>query len=313
MKRILFILALLLPVSLSAATGTDYALKAQKIAEDTYLFEGLQEDFSFTNGGNIVNVGIIITDEGVVVIDSGPSVVYGEQLKKAIAALTDKPISLVINTHMHPDHYLGNQAFEGVPIAALAGTERGMRETADDFTDNMYRLVGRWMAGTEPLMPTMILKPGVREVGGHRLNLMSMSGHTDTDLVIFDETTGVVFAGDLLFHHRAPTTPHANISGWLKSLQRLAGLKAKVWVPGHGPVAHDTRPIQQTGNYLRWLQKTLDKGATEGLDMAEMLHQPLPADIAEMSVMPDEYRRSLSHLYGGKERDSLGEPISRPE
>ena len=128
--------------------GTDYALKPRQIAEGTWLLEGSTENFAKANGGNIVNTAFIVTDAGVVVIDTGPSKRYGEVLRQAIAATTDKPVIQVLLTHHHPDHVLGNQAFTDVPIGALAGTTDLLRQQGDALAENMYRLVGDWMRGT---------------------------------------------------------------------------------------------------------------------------------------------------------------------
>ncbi|WP_370693741.1 MBL fold metallo-hydrolase [Pseudomonas sp. FP818] len=88
----------------------------------------------------------------MVVIDTGPSRRYGEALRQAIATVTDKPVIQVLLTHHHPDHVLGNQAFKDVPIAALAGTTTLLREQGDGMAENMYRMVGDWMRGTEVLL-----------------------------------------------------------------------------------------------------------------------------------------------------------------
>ena len=96
---------------LLAAADRDYGLSPVRIADDTWALVGRSEDFSLSNGGNIVNTAFIVHRDGVVVIDSGPSRVYGEQLKRAIARITDKPVSLGLNTHHHSDHFLGHHAF----------------------------------------------------------------------------------------------------------------------------------------------------------------------------------------------------------
>ena len=231
-----------------AAAELDYQLQPRKIAADTYVLEGSTEHFSRTNGGNIVNSAFIVTETGVVVIDSGPSWHYGRQLRSAIADITDKSIQRVYVTHLHPDHFLGNQAFQDVEIAALSGTIRGIEIQGQDFAANMYRLVGDWMRGTEPVPPTVVLQPGIEEFGGHRLELLALGGHAGDDLAIYDHTTRVLFAADLVFNQRTPTTPHAEINVWLADLERLKVLDFSVLVPGHGPVATDAQP---TGGYRR--------------------------------------------------------------
>jgi len=107
-------------------TGFDYRLAPQRVADGVYVLIGSTADFSPANGGNIVNTGFIVGSEGVIVIDSGPSLRYGEQLRRAIAAVTPLPVVLVINTHHHPDHVLGNQAFPPATLAALPGTRSAL-------------------------------------------------------------------------------------------------------------------------------------------------------------------------------------------
>lgn len=134
---LIFALCLTLPVQAELR----YALEPRQIADDVWLLEGSTDNFDKRNGGNIVNTGFIVTDDGVVVIDSGPSKRYGEAMRAAIAGVTDRPVIKVLLTHHHPDHVLGNQAFADVPIAALPGTTELLREQGNAMAENMYRLV----------------------------------------------------------------------------------------------------------------------------------------------------------------------------
>ncbi|MCE4058009.1 quinoprotein relay system zinc metallohydrolase 1 [Pseudomonas sp. Au-Pse12] len=301
-----WILLLLLCLGLPARADLDYQLKPRQIAAGTWLLEGSTDNFAKANGGNIVNTGFIVTDSGVVVIDSGPSKRYGEALRRAIAATTDKPVIQLLLTHHHPDHVLGNQAFGDVPIGALAGTTDLLRQQGDAMAENLYRMVGDWMRGTEVVLPNRVLEPGVLEVGGHRLRLLSLSGHTGADLAILDENTGVLFAGDLVFYERALTTPNSpGLGVWLKDLDTLQALPWKQIVPGHGPVATDARPFAQMRDYLGWLDALMRDGAARGDDMAEMIRRPIPERFAGISLTRYELIRSVSHLYPRYERQQL--------
>ena len=162
---------------------------------------GSTANFGKDNGGNIVNTGFIVTSAGVVVIDAGPSKRYGEAMRKAIASVTDKPVIEVLLTHHHPDHVLGNQAFSDVPIGALPGTAALLKQQGEAMAENMYRMVGDWMRGTEVVLPTQAIEPGLKSFGNHDLQLLSLGGHTGADLAILDQQTGVLFAGDLVFYH----------------------------------------------------------------------------------------------------------------
>jgi quinoprotein relay system zinc metallohydrolase 1 len=293
------IAALLAGLTLPAAgQELSYGLAPVRIAPDTYVLEGVREYFTRENGGNIVNTAFIVTDAGVVVIDDGPSKRYGEEMRAAIATITEQPVVRVIITHLHPDHFLGGQAFADVPIGATAATRAGIAAEGSMVTENLYRLSGDWMRGTEAMVPSDTLADGqVLEIDGHRLRLLEFAGHTDSDLVVLDETTGVLFASDLVFHDRAPTFPHADIPVWLDALDRLETLPFAVLVPGHGPVARDAGPIRQTRAYVRWLDETLREASAGGREITEVIRTPVPEAFSGMAMVREELTRSVLTLY----------------
>ena len=308
-----FLTGLLAGVTLSLAVpaaGHDYRLRPQQIAPEVYAVIGATEDFDTKNGGNIVNTAFIIGSDGVVVIDSGPSLRYGQQLRQAIAQVTDKPVALVINTPHHPDHFLGNQAFADVAIGALAETRTAIGAEGNAFAENLYRMSGSWMKGTEVLAPNRTLSAGALAVAGRRLRLLAFDGHTGADLAIFDEASGVLFAGDLVFNQRAPTTPHADIAHWLQSLTALEKMTHergfRVLLPGHGQPASDAAPIRQTRAWLEWLAARMNEAARAGLEMNEVLALPLPPQFANLPMAVEEYRRSVGHLFPAAENTALG-------
>ncbi|MDH0498154.1 quinoprotein relay system zinc metallohydrolase 1 [Stutzerimonas stutzeri] len=302
----LFILIFAFCLTSSVHAELRYELQPQPLAEGVWLLEGSTANFDKANGGNIVNTGFIVTDSGVVVIDSGPSRRYGEAMREAIARVTDRPIIKVLLTHHHPDHVLGNQAFAGVPIAALAGTTELLREQGNAMAENMYRLVGDWMRGTEVVLPTESVTTGTLEVGGRTLRLLALRGHTGADLAILDERTGVLFAGDILFYQRALTTPNSpGLDVWLADLDTLQALPWKRLVAGHGPVADDAAPFVQMRDYLGWLDGLLRDSAASGADMNEVIQSPIPERFAGISLTRYELIRSVSHLYPRYEADAL--------
>lgn len=299
----LVILALAMP---AAAGSRYYDIAPEQIAPDTYVVFGAQEDFTGAHHGAIANTGFIVTDDGVVVIDTGPSRLYGEAFRRAIARVTDKPVAQVYITHAHPDHFLGNNAFEDVPIAALPGTIDAVRRIGSDLASNLYDLVGAAMRGTTAVVPDQAVTPGARvTVGDHELELIGTGGHTDADLMVLDHATGVLFTGDIAFHDRAPTTPNADLDRWARTIADARARDFKRVVPGHGPVTADDAPLRQTGDYLQWLVVRFTQDAASGKSAAEVMFQPLPERWAKLAVEPAEYRRSVSHLYPAIERHAL--------
>lgn len=300
------LLCLLSLVSLPSLADLDYRLEPRRIADDTWVLEGSTENFSRDNGGNIVNTGFIVSEAGVVVIDSGPSLRYGQALRTAIGKVTDKPVVQVLITHHHPDHALGNQAFADVPIAALPGTNARLAKEGDGLAENMYRMVGDWMRGTQVRVPEQTLEPGVKRFGSHPLRLLAFTGHSGADLAVLDEKTGVLFTGDLVFYQRALTTPHSpGLLQWMEDLQQLQGLPWTLLVPGHGPVSQDRRPFEQMMDYLGWLDDLLRDSAANGLEMNEVIATPIPERFAAVNLSKYELIRSVTHLYPRYEQDSM--------
>ncbi|WP_341650168.1 quinoprotein relay system zinc metallohydrolase 1 [Thauera humireducens] len=226
-------------------------------------------------------------------------------MRAAIARVTPLPVVLTLNTHHHPDHF-GNQAFPPDTIAALPETIAGIEAEGSAFNDNLYRLVGDWMRDTEVVVPRRRLAASRQVIAGRDLELLALGGHTAADLVVIDHASGTVFAADLVFNGRAPTTPHADIPRWLDALAQLERLPARRWVPGHGAVHDDTGPLRQTRAYLDWLSRTLQGAAEGGLDMAEAMTLPVAAEFRALALVEHEHRRSVVHLFPAAERAALG-------
>lgn len=282
-----------------------YDLAPQQVADGVWMVEGATDYFTMENGGAIVNVVLLQGQSGLILVDTGPSLRYGEALTSMALALDIRGVSAAVNTHHHPDHFFGNQVFAGVPIHALGETQSAAFAEGDAFSDNMYRLLGDWMRGTEVVPPTAVVAGGEVVIDGRAFDALPLDGHTVADLALVDRQTGLLIAGDLVFYDRAPTTPSADLDRWRKSLEVLAGTDASGVIPGHGPVDRAGKAIAQTRAYLDWLDKTLRDAAGNGLDMVEIMELPLPPEFAAMGAQPQEFQRSIAHLFPSIETEVL--------
>jgi quinoprotein relay system zinc metallohydrolase 1 len=282
-----------------------YDLTPVPIADGLWMIEGATEYFTDENGGAIVNIVLAEGDTGLILIDTGPSRRYGEALTTLARRINLRGISAAMNTHHHPDHFFGNQVFADRPIFALGETIAAARTDGDGFSDNMYRLLGDWMRGTEVVPPTRAVSGGPLAIDGRAFRALPLGGHTVADLALLDEATGTLIAGDLVFLDRAPTTPSADLPRWQAALDALDALQAPLLVPGHGPLDRAGRGIAQTRAYLTWLDDTLRTAARDGYDMVEIMERPLPDAFAGMGAQPQEFQRSVAHLFPGIEREEL--------
>lgn len=297
-RRGVLIGALALPFAAQAEqfAGT-YAPEATAIGDGIWMVRGADEALGFANGGAIANSVIMATDAGAVVVDSGPSLGFGRSLEALARRLTGTPVARVYITHLHPDHSFGSAAFAGAEVHALPGTRAELERDGSGFSDAMYRMLHGWMAGTELVLPDAAAREGEVTVGGRRLALLALSGHSEADLAILDTASGTLIAGDLVFLDRAPATPHAAFAPWHAALGRLAATGHRQLVPGHGPLCRDGAGIAQTRDWLTWLEGALRTAVADGLDMAEAASLPIPARLAGMAAARYELTRSVSHFY----------------
>jgi quinoprotein relay system zinc metallohydrolase 1 len=274
-----------------------YRPQAERLADGVWLVRGSDAPITFENGGAIANSVILATEAGPILFDCGPSQRYAQALSALAQSLTGKSPVLVLISHLHPDHGLGASAFDPAIVAALPGTIAEIERDGPGMSDAMFRMLADWMRDTQLVVPTRRLAPGDLVIGGRQLTVFAMNGHSACDLVVRDQASGILLAGDLVFHDRAPATPDADLAAWCHALDRLQAMPHTMLVPGHGPVDRDDNGISQTREWLVWLDHALHDAARQGLDMTEAGEIPIPANLATLAVARYELQRSVSHFY----------------
>ena len=300
MKSLIFFFCL---ISYGFSNDFDYKLKPIKLAENSYYFYGKEEYFSKENGGDIANSSFIITKNSVILIDTGSSKLYGEQVKKQIEKITNKPIKYILNTHHHPDHFLGNSAFSNSDIYASEFTKNEIETNGDLYIVNLVNIIHEAMNKTKVKAPNQILTTKNLNFDGYKLKVLYFDGHTQSDIAIYDENTKILYASDLVFYKRTLATPHANLDKWIKSLKELEKINYSILVPGHGISSTTKEPIKENIAYLEFLQNTLKNSAKEGLDIYEILNKPIPKEFESFTMFKEEFERSVINLYPSYEKD----------
>jgi quinoprotein relay system zinc metallohydrolase 2 len=200
----------------------------------------VHEEASEANEDAIANIGFIIGDDAVAVVDPGGSFEEGSALRAAIRIRTDRPIRYVILTHVHPDHIFGAAAFRDdhpdfVGHAKLPGA---LAQRGDYYLRRLHSALGDEANGSEIVVPTVLVSDKLDLDLGHRRLTLRAHGpaHTDNDLTIFDQNTRTFWLADLLFVDRIPVID-GSLVGWLDQLDELTAISADRAVPGHGPVS----------------------------------------------------------------------------
>jgi glyoxylase-like metal-dependent hydrolase (beta-lactamase superfamily II) len=299
---ILMLLMLVGAVGVPSARATQARVPPpQQLAQGVYAVVNQHAEPTPENHGAVGNQGILIGDKGVILVDTGTSVRYANELLATVRRLTSKPIVLVINTHQHPAFIFGNGALalQGVPILAHRATAELIEQRCDRCLRNLNDILGSdEMQGTRVVAPTRTIEGPVSfKVAGRRIDIVYY-GHSSSpgSIGVIDRASGVLFAGGLVSIGRVPDTRDARIEAWLPALQALKMHQPRLMVPGEGPVSPLAR-VKELERYLTALQSAVEKTYQQGVSLGEAGARSQLPEFKHWPAYHSAHNRNVEHLY----------------
>jgi len=220
----------------------------------------------------LTNAGVIVGDDGVLIIDSLRVPSFARDLIEDVRHLSDKPIRYVIDTHSHWDHSWGNEEFPDSTIIGHANCRSEMLdlEALDRWREKVVASREPW---SEEVKTVRVTPPSVTfdttmqlYFGGRRIDLRYLGrAHTSGDLFLHLPDDGLVFTGDVAQDRGVPFMLDGYIQDWVRTDDRLLELDAERFVSGHGPVGE--RPaLVEARDFIAALASATERAIEDGQD-----------------------------------------------
>ena len=272
-----------------------------------FVHAGRQLALDVPGHDDIANIGFIVGEKCVAVIDTGGSVSIGRELRAAIGKHTSLPVCYVINTHVHVDHVLGNAAFSidrpGFVGHALLADAIG--RSRDFFVKEYAGDLAAPPSADQVIGPDRLVEHELAlDLGGRQLSLRAWPrAHTDCDLTVYDAQTNTLWTGDLLFRERLPALD-GSVKGWLAALDELGGMKVALAVPGHGPPTRDlASAIVPERRYLQALVDGVRSELSQSKPLEDAIEQVAAAEKSHWVLWDKVHPHNVVRAYQELEWD----------
>src|SRR5882757_1273456 len=251
------------------------------MAEKTITFKEIGRGlYAFTAQGD-PNSGIIVGDDGVIVVDAQATPVMARQVMERVRKVTDKPIKYVVLSHYHAVRVLGASAYHAQAIIASEETRRLVAERGQQDWDSEFGRFPRLFQDAESIpgltWPTLTFEGEMSiYLGKREVRLMQLgAGHTSGDIVAWVPDAEVMFSGDLIEYHSACYCGDAHLREWPATLNEIRAFNPKAIAPGRGDalkgLSTGRDAIAMTRDFVTSLYGAAETSVARGRNLKESM------------------------------------------
>lgn len=299
---------LFLCLATSAVQAADLVLKPVTVAPDVYAVIGDLAGQTYENEGMNNNLGFVVTDKGVLVINTGPSQRVAKALHAAIQKTTKQPIKWVVNLNSQNHYWLGNDYFKSLDATLIASKEgeRVMREMGAQQLEANRILLKEKATGTKLTYPTdLVADKREMKLGRTVVQLLHFGpAHTPGDMVVWLPEQKILFAGDIIYTERLlAVIPIGNSANWIEVFDKVTALNPKTIVPGHGRPTTIEQAHRDTRDYLSFLRAEAKRVFETTGSMQEAVEKTDQSRFRSLVNFDLLARRNMNQVFQEVERD----------
>jgi len=279
----------------------DYKLAPKKVADNVWCIFGAIEAPTKENAGNMANSCYIKTADSFVVFDTGPSYVFAKQTYAAMSKLVGElPVKVVVNSHEHDDHWLGNDYYKQKFGAELVGPSLINTKYKAGDTTRMFRVLPKNAIKGTNIIP---VDKSIKEeydfsVAGVDFQVIpvGVKAHTAEDYFLYMPKEKVLFAGDLVMNGRITSGRDGAVLGQIKALDMIDAKGWKTLIPGHGFIT-DKAAVDEARDYFTFMRDRVAKAIEDDVDAADIQGAVPMKEFKDKAMYDILHNNNLDYAY----------------
>ena len=254
-----------------------HALDIQKVTDGVFAIVGPLDQRSPDNLANNATFGLVVTDDGAVLIDTGGSWLGAEELHAAVREVTDQPVKFVINSGGQDHRWIGNDYWQqqGADVIASNEAVADHKDRGSVQMTGLSVLLDDKLAGTVPAYADITFDTEYSfELGGVAFEITyAGQAHTPGDSFIWVPSASTIFTGDIVYMERILGIGGQSHSGtWIEVFEAVAALSPTHIVPGHGAPTDLAGATADTYDYLVNLRTQMGVYIDNGGDIIDSVN-----------------------------------------